>query len=193
MIDKRVSTLFASSALALLFSCDDDRPRPSTTRSTVLPDSSASDSPDKDAAPPSMEPVLPPMPPSSCGGLVGPNLCDPVTGWPCAVDQGETCEFSNAAGFFGCSAAGPGGFCDACDAKENGCGVGFTCNRIWCERYCCADSDCGSGTCSLNAYGQPNIAAIGYCGAEGIEQCFPRYMEPSDPSEPIPTTDAGPP
>lgn len=192
MIDKRWSTLLASSALALFISCDDDAPTPSSTSATVLPDSSTTDSPDSGDTPPSTEAAQSPMPPSSCGGLVGPNLCDPLTGWPCAIDQGETCEFSNAAGFFRCFEAGRGDFCDPCDFDDNGCRVGLTCNGIWCERYCCADSDCGSGTCSLNAYGQPNIAAIGYCEAEGIEQCFPRYMEPSDPAEPIPT-DAGPP
>jgi hypothetical protein len=118
-----------------------------------------------------------PMPLTTCGGLVGRSTCDPLSGWPCDVPAGETCEFSRSVGAFICR-PGTAAFCEFCDRQTVFCGVGGSCgNDGWCVRYCCADSDCSVGPCQFNAVGEPMVAAIGYCYEEGRDVC--RGVAPS--------------
>jgi hypothetical protein len=159
--------------------CGKSTPRLETRATAATPaadsgSSSAADASDAtDAASPARM-SLPPMPPSSCGGLVGYSLCDPVTGWPCDVAASETCDFSGATGRFQCfPAPNTAVFCEACGFGRPACGAGFTCNLDdFCERFCCADSDCGIGRCLRDVYGKPDVAAIGYCQEESIVTCL---------------------
>jgi hypothetical protein len=113
-------------------------------------------------------------PKSSCGGLVGGSECDPVTGAPCKLGAGETCDYSNARGSFACfPGPNPAGFCEFCDGDTVTCGAGLTCdtNNLACVRYCCADSDCGSGTCTLNNFDVAEVATVGVCFDELDATC----------------------
>ena len=163
--------MFTLSTLVTLH-CDD---RDETSTGVNLLE--AAPKPDAGRASSSLPPgpsVTTPMPPSSCGGLIGDNLCDPLTGWPCAAAAGETCDYLVTGGRFQCfPAPNTAGFCEACGFNGPGCGIGFTCNGDdWCERYCCADSDCGIGRCLRDVYGNPDVAAIGYCQEESIVTCL---------------------
>lgn len=112
---------------------------------------------------------------SSCGGLLGNSTCDPVTAYPCDVEAGETCDFSNMLGGFDCY-EGPNdsGVCETC-AEESGefCGPGTTCNYLLerCEKYCCDDSDCESGTCLRNPFMEDAIALAGVCEEAAMVVC----------------------
>jgi hypothetical protein len=175
-----ILTIVISSCVLASVHCKDDASVTRVAETTIAPvvpapDGGASFSPG-------------PMPASSCG-LVGTSVCDPITGWPCNVAEGEVCDYSNTGGRFQCY-PGPNtaGFCGACGFLGPGCGVGFTCNYSdWCERHCCDDDDCGSGTCVLDYYGNPNVAAVGFCQAEGIRVC----LGGGDAGAVTPPSDAG--
>jgi hypothetical protein len=110
----------------------------------------------------------------SCGGLLGPSTCDPVTAWPCDTSAGETCDYSNSAGAFRCyllPTAVP--LCGFCDRDVEYCGPGTTCGGGRCEKYCCADSDCEQGVCVRDIFQEPNVAGAGYCPDDGIAMCGP--------------------
>jgi len=112
------------------------------------------------------------LPPLSCGGLLGGSTCDPVTAWPCDLGAGETCEFSNLAGAFRCSTFPTRvPFCGSCDRETQFCGPGTTCGDVFCERYCCQDSDCERGPCVLDIYGERGIEAAGFCPEDSAAVC----------------------
>jgi hypothetical protein len=123
----------------------------------------------------------------SCGSLIATSTCDPVTAWPCDVAAGETCDYSNLAGAFRCYAlptANP--VCGFCDQESAFCGPGTTCGAGRCERYCCDDSDCASGPCVRDLFGDPAVAAVGYCPEESIALCG---VNPADIEE-VPDSNA---
>jgi hypothetical protein len=98
-----------------------------------------------------------------------------VTAWPCDTTAGETCDYSNTAGAFRCY-PGPNEvpFCAACNSSDAFCGPGLLCNdRLGCDRFCCQDSDCKIGRCTLNVYRDPSVAAVGHCFDELLATCGP--------------------
>jgi hypothetical protein len=116
--------------------------------------------------------------PSSCGKILGFSECDPVSGFPCDVDAGETCDFLNMLGGYSCfPAPNDAVFCGGCDAElDQFCGAGTTCNfdYLRCENYCCDDSDCASGTCQRNPFGleeDDEAALVGVCAEEAEAVC----------------------
>jgi hypothetical protein len=116
--------------------------------------------------------------PSSCGKILGFSECDPVSGFPCDVDAGETCDFLNMLGGYSCfPAPNDAVFCGGCDAElDQFCGAGTTCNfdYLRCENYCCDDSDCESGTCQRNPFGleeDDEAALVGVCAEEAEALC----------------------
>jgi hypothetical protein len=89
--------------------------------------------------------------------------CNPVTGTPCDVLGGETCEYDGSG--FSCQAiAEAAQACRPCRlGMEPSCTVNFTCRGTLyrCSRYCCGDADCGPGVpCVL----QPP-SKVGICQA----------------------------
>lgn len=116
--------------------------------------------------------------PSSCGKLLGFSECDPVTGFPCDVEAGETCDFEVMLGAYSCfEAPNDGVFCGGCDAELGEfCGAGTTCNFdfLRCENYCCDDSDCSTGVCLRNPFGLEDgdeAALVGVCADEAEAVC----------------------
>ncbi len=116
--------------------------------------------------------------PSSCGKLLGFSECDPVTGFPCGLEAGETCDLEVMLGAYTCF-EGPNDatFCGSCDPELGEfCGAGTTCNFDYprCERYCCDDSDCASGTCLRNPFALEDdneAALVGVCAEEAEALC----------------------
>ncbi len=116
--------------------------------------------------------------PSSCGKLLGFSECDPVSGFPCDLEAGETCDFEVMLGAYACF-EGPNDatFCGSCDPDLGEfCGAGTTCNfdYLRCERYCCDDSDCASGTCLRNPFQleqDDEAALVGVCAEEAEALC----------------------
>jgi hypothetical protein len=116
--------------------------------------------------------------PSSCGKILGFSECDPVSGFPCDVAAGDTCDFEVMLGAYVCF-PGPNDaeFCGGCDPElEQFCGAGTTCNFDYprCDHYCCDDSDCASGTCVRNPFGlddDDEAALVGTCTEEAVALC----------------------
>jgi hypothetical protein len=116
--------------------------------------------------------------PSSCGKLLGFSECDPVTGFPCDLEAGETCDLEVMLGAYTCF-EGPNDatFCGSCDPDLGEfCGAGTTCNFDYprCEHYCCDDSDCASGTCLRNPFALEDdneAARVGVCAEEAEAMC----------------------
>ena len=112
---------------------------------------------------------------SSCSGQLETSTCDPVTGAPCALDEGETCDYSGTLQGFECF-PGPNDSqaCGEC-GEDSGlfCGAGTTCNGDFgrCEKYCCDDSDCESGECLKDLFDEPAVAAAGVCFEEAEAVC----------------------
>ena len=72
--------------------------------------------------------------------------CNPVTGSPCNVASGETCDADGDTGFSCYPGQNEAKACEACGVAM--CGVGTTCMNGTCVSYCCTNGDCGSGvTC----------------------------------------------
>ncbi len=94
----------------------------------------------------------------------GGSACNPVTGTPCALDAGETCDYQGNG--FHCYAPPPANtaaVCNACDnANGPACAPGNTCVPVAdgsaCARFCCVDSECGGGHCDV-----PAGEAVGIC------------------------------
>jgi hypothetical protein len=88
--------------------------------------------------------------PDKCPPLDG---CNPVTHNGCTMD-GSSCDLAYP-GVFGCySPVGtPAALCQKCDIHVKPyCGSGLRCHPVTgtCARYCCDDSDCGTGRCELD-------------------------------------------
>ncbi len=88
---------------------------------------------------------------SICGMPAAVSKCDPLTGIPCNVAVGETCDETTALDAFDCI-SGPnagllGGFCDNDTVS---CGPTTICSMISnsCVKFCCADSECSDGPCT---------------------------------------------
>jgi hypothetical protein len=108
----------------------------------------------------------------SCGGLVGDSTCDPVTAWPCDTSR-ENCVYSASRGAYECAEiANQQAHCSPCDEQTLFCGPGLLCNRtLGCERFCCVDSDCPVGRCTLDAYLDDDVARVGWCEEETLAVC----------------------
>jgi hypothetical protein len=104
---------------------------------------------------------------TSAGGSA--PTCDPFTGAPCLLPMGESCDF-DLDGLPHCFPPPSGAkLCDPCgvDPGDGGvadyCGVGLTClDSNKCAAFCCADGDCGGGTCDKSYLGD---AKVGVCVA----------------------------
>ena len=119
---------------------------------------------------------------SVCSVPTHNNVCDPVTGAACDLEAGETCDESESFGGFKCfPGPNPQRIGDDCDTESLFCGPGLRCvfdAQPKCYRYCCENSDCPSGSCSvglldtlslglcLDEFGTP--AAAGAAGAESF-------------------------
>jgi hypothetical protein len=91
--------------------------------------------------------------------------CNPITNAGCP--GGQQCDYAIGAGssnVFQCFPldAMPTALCADCSTHY--CGAGLTCIGT-CARYCCDDSDCGTGVCSKTAaeVDQPGQGAVGLC------------------------------
>lgn len=99
--------------------------------------------------------------PSTVGGGGGGgaaatgDTCNPVTGTGCPAD-GSTCDMDSVSGYFTCFPP-PNAVtvCGSCDVTAQFCGDRASCviatgaKTGSCFRYCCTDSDCGTGaTCN---------------------------------------------
>jgi len=87
-----------------------------------------------------------------CGQSTTADACDPVTGAPCDLAGGETCDQSVSFGGYKCfpgpNPAGPGEYCDS---ESLFCGAKTRCvfdEPPRCDHYCCKDADCEHGTCA---------------------------------------------
>jgi hypothetical protein len=110
----------------------------------------------------------------SCGAVLGTSTCDPITGLPCDLAAGETCDYLDADGGYTCFlGSNDAGFCEACDFEATFCAAGMTCNPDLgaCERFCCADSDCGIGTCLLNPFLDDAVGVVGVCTEQATATC----------------------
>jgi hypothetical protein len=113
--------------------------------------------------PPDATCTVPAVAPSngSCITLSADITCNPVTNAPCAA--GEACDFNTANGFL-CYPPPPANsepVCAACSLADGlSCKGGESCVNGTCVRFCCADIDCGAGTCDKSTSpGQ----IIGFC------------------------------
>ena len=62
--------------------------------------------------------------------------------------------------------------CSYCNERSFFCGPGLLCNEeLGCTRFCCVDSDCPIGPCTLDAFLDDDVAAIGYCVDEALAVC----------------------
>jgi len=85
-----------------------------------------------------------------CGEI---SYCNPVTHNGCMID-GSQCEMIYP-GIFTCVPPGPAPaqLCQPCSFIAGPyCGSGLRCDvtSLQCGRYCCNDTDCGTGHCELN-------------------------------------------
>jgi hypothetical protein len=76
--------------------------------------------------------------------------CNPVTGAPCDIANGETCDFDGTA--FSClPPPNDVSLCGDCSGLGEYCAPTLTCivlgNGDQCARYCCNDADCAGGKC----------------------------------------------
>jgi len=93
--------------------------------------------------------------------------CNPITNAGCAA--GEQCDYAIGASSddkFQCFPLddAPTALCEDCSVHY--CGVGLTCIGT-CGRYCCDDSDCGTGVCNKTTaeVDKPGLGAVGICVA----------------------------
>jgi hypothetical protein len=88
---------------------------------------------------------------SICQMPAGPSECNPITGVPCKVDIGETCDNAAATDAFACI-PGPniGTLGGTCDNVNVFCGPTTVCSMVTlsCVHFCCDKSDCTSGECT---------------------------------------------
>lgn len=102
----------------------------------------------------------------ACVSIGGSFLCNPVTNEGCD-DEGASCD-NNGIGFnFACFPSGNvNDVCAPCGADaDDFCLPGLTCAGGICTKYCCSDSDCGSGTCTTGVFGaDPDL---GVCASDG--------------------------
>ena len=148
---RRSAVLCSVCALALALSnCSDDEKPPSTNAQAGEAGSAAGEA--------GASPV------SVCGMPTYNNACDPVTGAPCDLTAGETCDESEAFGGFKCfPGPNPQGVGENCDTESLFCSNGLRCvfdAQPICYRYCCEDSECPVGPCST---GLLSTAALGLC------------------------------
>jgi hypothetical protein len=86
----------------------------------------------------------------TCDDCAPPPSCNPVTGEPCNSAAGEACDVTQG-GYTCYPAPNDSLICEQCD-QANGpwCENGHTCLADGgCAKYCCGDSDCGTGVCSF--------------------------------------------
>lgn len=118
----------------------------------------------------------------ACVDLVD-HECNPVTNEGC--DEGFQCDiaFSDTGTSFTCfepEFAGTEGLCDFCNENDTFCAVGMSCTFYYwfdspnidqaCAKYCCEDSDCGTGRCEPF---QESYALPGGLCIEGAEIIIP--------------------
>jgi hypothetical protein len=96
----------------------------------------------------------------ACVTISAANKCNPITNEPCNVAMGEACDL-NGNGFECYPAPNDRKLCEECGQDLGFCQGGLTCVGK-CARFCCEDSDCGTGTCSKGSTADP---AVGFCAA----------------------------
>ena len=106
-------------------------------------------------------------------GFLGVSTCDPLTAEPCDVAMGETCDYIGDS--FVCI-PGPNDAvaCDECGPDVGiSCGAGTNCNvdNARCEKYCCADADCGTGFCNQGLFDGEGLESVGICTDEAEDTC----------------------
>lgn len=82
------------------------------------------------------------------GDLAGRIQCNPLSNDPCDGAAGEACALDPGLDAWHCSATGhhqP--TCAPCGLLDGGCAPGHVCLDGACYRYCCDESDCGTGVC----------------------------------------------
>ena len=96
----------------------------------------------------------------SCVTIAGGNECNPITNEGC-TDPGAACDASEA-GFTCYPDGNVQALCDECGVTGSDyCMAGMTCVGK-CARYCCEDTDCGTGKCTKGVFAD---AAVGFCEA----------------------------
>jgi hypothetical protein len=107
----------------------------------------------------------PAIAPSNGACFTNVGACNPVTGAPCQVGFGESCDIGPNG--FACFASGNDRkICETCDNQGGPfCLATMTClDDGRCARYCCDDGDCGTGFCDK---ADPALAGtgVGVCKA----------------------------
>jgi hypothetical protein len=96
----------------------------------------------------------------SCVPIGGDIQCNPVTNEGCDSAAGEACDLTQS-GFTCYPAPNIENICGACGGQgESFCAAGLTCIGT-CARFCCDDSDCGTGFCFKDPFAE--IASVGVC------------------------------
>ena len=98
----------------------------------------------------------------ACVTLNANNKCNPVTNEGCDTAAGAACDANNN-GFECYPSQNVHAICEACGSAGDGeyCKPGMTCVGK-CARYCCEDTDCGTGKCTKNVFADANV---GFCEA----------------------------
>ena len=106
---------------------------------------------------------------TNCAAECGTSYCNPVTHNNCQTN-GSPCEIFYP-GIFTCipilQGEVPSQLCQPCNLSSGPyCGSGLRCDltSLQCARYCCTDTDCGTGHCELNQ----NVA-FGYSTANPLD------------------------
>jgi hypothetical protein len=117
------------------------------------------------------------------------DQCNPVTHNGCESD-GSSCDITYP-GVFACfkPSGNPAQICETCDLHTAPfCGSGLRCHPVAkkCGRYCCNDSDCGTGRCELDpmkafGYEIPMSNAVGLCMVDDPMFVTPACDAPATP------------
>lgn len=96
----------------------------------------------------------------SCVLLGGDTQCNPVTNEGCDSAAGEACDLTQN-GFTCYPPPNTENICGACGGQGEGfCAAGLTCIGT-CARFCCDESDCGTGFCFKDPFAE--FANVGVC------------------------------
>jgi hypothetical protein len=92
-----------------------------------------------------------------CAAACSEKLCNPVTNEGCSAAGGEACDIAGDGSFVCQPPVNNTPRCGDCSSAF--CVAGTTCNPkdLTCARYCCADTDCGSGACDLAVLHDPKV------------------------------------
>ena len=96
----------------------------------------------------------------ACLKLGQKAACNPVTNAGCDSTKGEACDLGQS-GFQCFPGPNTAALCEECGKDKGYCAGGLFCVGK-CAKYCCDDTDCGSGKCDKSIIRDPDLP-IGVC------------------------------